>query len=197
MLGGLALLNERFKLTHQEAQAIWENSYRDISLPDYVYKAADDTLTIRKWNKEENVINQDIDVEELCHITETELTRLQTLGINVITHALTPADEDRIWVATPWVDKMEPCTPQMFLGRIRPCLVEYFKQYAALYDPENEVKTPPYLWDPVNRRNYSEISASDGGSIAFLHDVEPYISRNAAEALTYLQELGEVALGQI
>lgn len=168
---GLALLNEGFELDPEEATALWEGGL-PIQLrgkPDKLRRSADGQWLIRrgtyKYRFEDNPPRYELLFPthgDAAIWAEGELTRLQDLGLNILSRGMAPSpDDEDLIIVTPWLEVRDPCTNAEFNAHIGPVLNRYFAGAAV----GSLIMSDLRLLQQYSRLESGELP---------LHDLEPF-----------------------
>jgi len=164
------VVNHRFDISPHAAARLWSEGEPLPEAGDYppdyhpsptrILRSADGRWLIRR-----QVAPLPADIlttHETVDTAAVELERLQTHGIDVVSHGITTSPmAETIFTVSPWIPDMVPCGEDAFRAAIAPRVGHYFR------DSLGEL----VLYDVGKKEQFSSCAATDGQP--FMHDADP------------------------
>lgn len=103
-------------------------------------------------------------VEDMAEKAKEEFLRLQNIGINVISRGITFSPKGSIFVVSPYIPNLTPCSKELYEAQIAGKIDLYVRQSVGSIA----------LYEAGGVRQYSVSDDVDGRN-PFLHDVDPLL----------------------
>jgi hypothetical protein len=166
-------VNHRFAISPHAAARLWSegvpvppeatgHGWDHYFSPNRILQSADGRWVIRRHAPP--LPQEVLSAHETVEVVTAELAKLQALGINVVSHAITASPmAEAILTVSPWIEGLSTCDTDAFQTRVAPTLQRYFSQEGG------------FILDDIDMSCQYSVADITGGE-PLLHDLDPDVA---------------------